>query len=100
MQITSEGTGAVRIAVRGEVDLGTAPELERAVQAVLDRPGVGSVVVDLSGVDFMDSTGLRVLISGLQAAQRRDIAYTVANPSPHLLKVIRVTGIEELLGLA
>jgi anti-sigma B factor antagonist len=48
----------------------------------------------------MDSTGLRVLLSGHQAAEQRGIAFTVANPQPHLLKVMRVTGIDGLLGLS
>ena len=61
------------IAVTGEVDLATAPELERAVKAVLEG-GPANLVIDLSDTTFMDSTGLRVLITAdleFKGADRR-----------------------------
>ena len=100
MRISSEGTETVVLAVSGEVDLGTAPGLEEAVTAAVASAGAQAVRIDLTDVSFMDSTGLRVLLSGRQAAQERGIAFSVANPRPHLLKVMRVTGIDGLLGLS
>ena len=99
MRISSEGTETVVLAVSGEVDLGTAPSLEEAVTAAVSTAGAQAVRIDLAEVSFMDSTGLRVLLSGRQAAQQRGIGFSVANPQPHLLKVMRVTGIDGLLGL-
>ncbi|QUQ62845.1 anti-sigma factor antagonist [Kutzneria sp. CA-103260] len=87
------------LAVSGEVDLGTAPSLEEAVTTAVSTAGAHAVRIDLTAVSFMDSTGLRVLLSGRQAAEQRGIAFSVANPQPHLLKVMRVTGIDGLLGL-
>src|SRR3954466_1918030 len=49
------------LAVRGEVDAGTAPALDERLDGAI-RESVGSFVLDLSGVDFLDSTGLRVLL--------------------------------------
>ena len=100
MRISSEGTETVILAVSGEVDLGTAPGLEEAVTAAVSTVGARAVRIDLAAVSFMDSTGLRVLLSGRQAAEQRGITFTVANPQPHLLKVMRVTGIDGLLGLS
>lgn len=88
------------LAVSGEVDLGTAPSLEEAVTTAVETAGARAVRIDLTDVSFMDSTGLRVLLSGRQAAEQRGIAFSVANPRPHLLKVMRVTGIDGLLGLS
>lgn len=100
MRISSEGTETVVVAVAGEVDLGTAPSLEEAVTTAVSTAGAHAVRIDLTEVSFMDSTGLRVLLTGRQAAEQRGIAFTVANPQPHLLKVMRVTGIDGLLGLS
>ncbi|EWM17859.1 MULTISPECIES: STAS domain-containing protein [unclassified Kutzneria] len=100
MRISSEGTETVVLAVAGEVDLGTAPSLEEAVTTAVSTAGAHAVRIDLTEVSFMDSTGLRVLLTGRQAAEQRGIAFTVANPQPHLLKVMRVTGIDGLLGLS
>jgi anti-sigma B factor antagonist len=99
VRISSEGTETVVLAVSGEVDLGTAPSLEEAVTTAVSTAGAQAVRIDLAAVSFMDSTGLRVLLSGRQAAEQRGIAFSVANPQPHLLKVMRVTGIDGLLGL-
>jgi anti-anti-sigma factor len=99
VRISSEGTETLVLAVSGEVDLATAPDLEEAVTAAVSTTGAQAVRIDLAQVSFMDSTGLRVLLSGRQAAEQRGLAFTVANPQPHLLKVMRVTGIDGLLGL-
>ncbi|MFC0432732.1 STAS domain-containing protein [Kutzneria buriramensis] len=100
MRVSSEGTETVVLAVAGEVDLGTAPSLEEAVTAAVESVGAKAVRIDLAEVSFMDSTGLRVLLSGRQHAERLGIGFTVANPRPHLLKVMRVTGIDGLLGVS
>jgi anti-sigma B factor antagonist len=99
VRISSEGASTVVVSVVGEVDLGTAPRLEQAVTEAVEGTDTEVVRIELAQVSFMDSTGLRVLISGVQAAERRGIRFTVANPQPHLLKVMRVTGIDALLGL-
>jgi anti-anti-sigma factor len=54
--------GATRLVLRGELDLATAPQLEHALAAAGD-----GVLLDLRGLTFMDSTGVRVL---LEAAER------------------------------
>ena len=57
---------AVILAISGELDMATAPILERRLRAAEPDPP-GELVVDLSGLEFMDSTGLHVLL----AAARR-----------------------------
>jgi len=68
------------VALSGELDLGSAEVLEREVQA-LRRAGFDRVVVDLRGVEFLDSTGLRTLIS-LRNAAERDGQRLVVVPAP------------------
>ena len=58
--------GSVLIRLHGELDIGTAPELERHLSAV-DYDGVETLLIDLEHVEFMDSTGLALI---LRAAQR------------------------------
>ena len=57
------------MSVRGELDLSTAPELRAVLQS--QQRGGESVTIDLSAVEFMDSTGLRVLLEA-QADANRD----------------------------
>jgi anti-anti-sigma factor len=54
--------GATRLTLRGELDLGTAAQLERAL-----ADADGDVVLDLRGLTFMDSTGVRVLLEAAES---------------------------------
>jgi len=51
-----------RVAARGEVDVRTAPELARALDALIDQ-GARLIVLDASDVEFLDSSGLRVIVA-------------------------------------
>jgi anti-sigma B factor antagonist len=57
------------VTVKGRVDSSTAPQLEKALQKIIDN-GRYHIVVDLSGTDFMSSAGLRVLLSAVKQARR------------------------------
>lgn len=102
MQVTineqRDGTSTV-MSVSGEVDIATAPSLrQRLVDAIDD--GVRDVTVDLSGVGFMDSTGLGVLIGGLKRARQLDGSLVVVNPSSTVRKIFEVTGLVDVLGIS
>jgi anti-sigma B factor antagonist len=57
------------VAVEGRVDSSTAPQLEKALQKIIDA-GRYRIVVDLSDTDFMSSAGLRALLSSLKQVRR------------------------------
>jgi anti-sigma B factor antagonist len=82
--------------VEGELDIATAPRLisvlNRAVQEAL-----GSLVVDLSDVDFMDSTGLALLINAHRRLTRRSKGFAVVCPPGPLRRVFEVTDMVETL---
>lgn len=59
---TSEEEDGVRVTATGELDLLTADKLLRALEAAERRVGTRRLVLDYSGLDFMDSTGLQVLL--------------------------------------
>jgi anti-sigma B factor antagonist len=89
--------GPLRILVRGELDLASAGQLE----AALEDPGDGAVVVDLRGLTFMDSTGVRTLLQATEDAGRegRDLRFLVP-PDGEARRTLTETGIEALLPIA
>jgi anti-anti-sigma factor len=91
--------GIVVLSVIGEVDLHTGPELRSAVRATFADPGTTQVRVDLAGVSFLDSTGVSALVGGHGEAQERGITLVVANPQPQVLKVLRIVGLDKVLGV-
>jgi anti-sigma B factor antagonist len=84
---------AVVLVVTGEVDMGTAPELEESIKGALGR-GPKVLVVDLSGVTFLASAGMSVLIGGNQQAGDGTSFRLVATGNA-TLRPMELTGIAE-----
>ena len=87
------------IAVGGELDLGTAPTLEDAVMARLQ--GGGHVVLDLRGLDFMDSTGVRVIVAAHVAAGENGGRLSLVRlaPGTPIHRVLEISGLDRVLDL-
>ena len=87
-------TGTHVINVRGEIHVQTAPRFAQRLSEAIDN-GNTRIVLDLSAVEFIDSTGLSVLLSGLRqvvAAQGR-MALVCANPT--VLRLFQITSLDE-----
>jgi len=87
------------LAVRGEVDAYTSPRLRERLAEVMDR-GEYRVVVDIEGVEFMDSTGLGVLVSALKRAKEHDGEISIVCTSPQILRVLAITGLDKVFRVA
>ena len=91
--------GRVHVALAGELDIATAPELE---QLVNDRIDAGQeVVIDLRGLQFMDSSGIRVLVAAHARAGRSSTRVFVIRPAPAsaVAKIVEVSGLDGELNL-
>jgi anti-sigma B factor antagonist len=84
----------VRLRLAGELDLSSAPELGRQL-AELERADCGRVLIDLSQLEFIDSTGLTLIIEARRAAQEngRDL-HLCAGP-PQVQRLFELTGVLE-----
>jgi anti-sigma B factor antagonist len=87
--------GPPGVAVAGEVDMSTAPVLEEAIDAAVRASG-GAFVVDLSDVDFLDSSGVNVLMRARSLLGREDRAIVLVCPPGPVLRVLQVVGIDGL----
>ena len=81
----------VTIVVVGELDLATADKLGEAV-AQVRAAGFTDLALDLRGVDFIDSTGLRMLLSLRNDAKRTGHDLTLVSPAPTVQRIFAVTG--------
>ena len=79
------------VAVRGEIDLATAPQLKQALMKLLDESK--TAVVDLSETSYVDSTGLGVLIGGLKRARELGGDLKLAGLVPRVRRVFAITRI-------
>jgi anti-sigma B factor antagonist len=95
----SDRNGRAHLTLRGELDLATAPELEELVNARLDDGQ--EVVVDLRGLEFMDSSGVRVLVAAHARAARNDARLFVVRPATGtaVAKIVDVSGLDGELNI-
>lgn len=88
--------GVVVLCVRGELDLSTAPDLERELAGVRERRPA-RVVVDLSRLAFMDSTGLGLIIRVERDMREEGIGLAVRGGSAQVRRLFEVTGVGDRL---
>ncbi|MDP1793054.1 MAG: STAS domain-containing protein, partial [Acidimicrobiales bacterium] len=88
---TSAGTDSTVVVVSGEVDAATSDTLRAAIFDVIEG-GQTNVVVDMSEVSFIDSSGLRVLIGGYKAADTAGGKLSVGSPSDAVVRLLEITG--------
>jgi anti-sigma B factor antagonist len=90
------GTAALILEVEGEVDMLTAPALLKAIDEVPD--GTPLVVVDLTLVSFLDSSGLNTLVQGRRALDAREVAMRLVVPTDGAIRrVFEITRLTETL---
>ncbi len=86
------------VSVSGELDSHAAPDLEVVLNPLSQRSGC-DLVVDLSAVGFIDSTGLGVLVSTLKHVRESDGRLDVVVATPRVLKVFTLTGLDVVIPL-
>ena len=84
------------MSVGGEIDLYTAPRLHGELVTALAGGGTEQIVVDMSGVEFCDSTGMNVLLAAHRRAREQGGDLELAAPRPAIKKVLQVTGLESV----
>lgn len=91
--------GAVLLDVSGEIDLHTAPTLRAALEPAVDAAGDShpAVVVDLSGVAFIDSTGLGELVGAHKALVEKGARLHLAASNERVRRLLSITGLDEVL---
>ena len=82
------------MALAGEIDLYTAPRLQSELAAALATEQPVRLVVDMSGVEFCDSTGMNVLLAAHRRAREQGGYLELARPGPAVRKILQVTGLE------
>ncbi|GJL77280.1 MAG: hypothetical protein NPINA01_02690 [Nitrospinaceae bacterium] len=98
IQSNQKSNGVVTLAIQGEVDTHTSPQvLEQWKDLLKDNPS--AVIINLSGVTYINSLGLSTLVEGMQASQNNNTKFLLASLSPmvkdvfamaHLLTVFEI----------
>ncbi len=101
MKIEREGP-VMRVFASGELIGLACNTLRDTIKSAVDdsTASLSKVVIDLSGLSFIDSSGIGVLM-GLKAHLRtRKVEFTLVNPSPKILQILKVTRLDKVFGLS
>lgn len=86
------------IELEGEVDVYTAPQLKQQIISILDG-GAKILAINLTKVDYLDSTALGVLIGGLKRMREKDGNMVLVCPSPRIRRVFEITGLDKIFDI-
>lgn len=92
---TRDVDGRTIVAVGGEIDVYTAPRLRDEISDLVGQ-GRHRLVIDMEKVDFLDSTGLGVLVGGLKKVRAHDGSMELVCSQDRLLKIFRITGLAKV----
>ena len=92
---TREADGKTIVSVGGEIDVYTAPKLRDKISELV-ASGTYDIVVDMQQVEFLDSTGLGVLVGGLKKVRAHDGSLRLVCNQDRLLKIFRITGLAKV----
>lgn len=90
VRTTEAGPQVVELA--GTLDIATSPTVRGALVEAFER-GVHKMIVDLSGLEFIDSTGLGALIGGQRRAKEKGGSIALVVPEGQILRLFRITGL-------
>jgi|KBSSwiStaDraftv2_1062776.scaffolds.fasta_scaffold1048502_2 anti-anti-sigma factor len=98
LEVDVSGGDAVVVSATGEIDLLTAAGLGRVLRDLIARRRPSAIGIDLSGVSFIDSTGIQVLVATRIDARAAGIPLRVVAASAPALRVLRLAGVDGALG--
>lgn len=90
-----------RLVLVGEIDAHTAPELAEHLDPLPgdDAGDVSDVTLDVAGVDFIDSSGLRLIVEAHQRAEAAGRRLVVRRPSTAVVRLLEISGLTEHLAV-
>jgi anti-sigma B factor antagonist len=96
-ELVEQGRPVVK--VDGEIDVATAPQLRECLHGVIAR-GPSTVIIDLLGVTFLDSTALGVLVGALKRCREVGGELHVVVADPRIMKIFEITGLDKVFPLS
>jgi anti-sigma B factor antagonist len=98
LNVYSDTPGSTVIAVGGEIDVYSAPKLRERLIALVDA-GSYNLIVDMEAVEFLDSTGLGVLVGGLKRVRAHDGWIDLVCTQGRILRIFRITGLSKVFSI-
>ncbi len=85
------------VVLSGELDEYSATEVRLTLDELFEKEGFNQVIVDLSELEFMDSTGIGVMLGRYKKLKSKNVPIFICNPSSHAEKIFKMTGLYEIM---
>lgn len=89
--------GTVRVALRGELDVAVTADVAAWMEAAMEQNPGGDVVLDLSGLDFLDSSGIREILNAYSSVTGRGGSFRVTGAGGSVREVLEIVAVYDLL---
>ena len=98
MQVKSRvHNGVMYVLLCGELDEHSANYTRITLDDMFDKPTFKKIIIDLSELDFMDSTGIGVLIGRYKRMKDKNIPIYISNQSSHAERIFKITGLYDIM---
>src|ERR1700728_3274720 len=98
LNVYSDSPESTVVAVGGEIDVYSAPKLREKLISLAES-GSSHLIVDMEGVEFLDSTGLGVLVGGLKRVRAHDGGIDLVCTQGRILRIFRITGLSKVFNI-
>lgn len=85
------------VILSGELDEHSAYQTRIGLDDIFSKPNFNQVIIDLSELEFMDSTGIGVLVGRYKKLKEKSIPIFICNPSTHAERIFKMTGLYEIM---
>ncbi len=85
------------VILSGELDEHSAYKTRINLDEIFSKPNFNQVIIDLSELDFMDSTGIGVLVGRYKKLKEKNIPIFICNPSTHAERIFKMTGLYDIM---
>src|ERR1700727_226775 len=82
------------VSLSGELDLSSAPALRELLAGAFEDDGPRRIVLDLSDLIYLDSTGLSIFVSAHKRASASGVEFCLANPNPSVARLFKITALD------
>lgn len=101
ISVRMEGQKIAIVSLGGEVDIVRSPDLQVSLKDAIGRtPNGGSVVVDLSDVTYMDSSGVATLVRGLQLSRKKGVGLVLCSLQDRVRSIFEIARLDTVFPIA
>ncbi|MFZ2447866.1 MAG: STAS domain-containing protein [Syntrophobacteraceae bacterium] len=99
IQVTEKKPGIILLVLEGDLDMSTSPQVRNALMPLF-RKAPSHVIVDLSGVPYIDSSGIATFVEGLQFSRKGNIRFTLAGATPTVESIFDLAYLKSVFEMA